>query len=110
MTTPSSRFRRVGFFSLRAALLAHLIILVFSVHLFFVPAGAEIRPMGWGAVMLGTCVLALLIVVPTAVIAIIKESPRLPGSIALILGFTPFWFARFLLYFALWLKGFHLAP
>jgi hypothetical protein len=102
--------QRFGSSSLRVALVAHLCILILSAHLFFIPAGIKIRPMGWGAATLVICLVTLFIALPLAVIAITKESPRWPGIIGLILGCTPFWFAHFLLHLAMWTKGFHLAP
>lgn len=101
---------RFGLAAVGVAAIAHVLVLAFSVQFFFVSAGAEIRPMGWAAMMFLIAICTFAIAVPTGAIAIKKERPRYFGILGLVLGFTPIGFALFLLNFAARIKGFDLSP
>jgi hypothetical protein len=101
---------RMGFAAIGVALVSHILVLVQSAQFFFIPAGTDVRPMGWALMMAVIAIGTFLVVVPTAVVAIVKESPRLVGIVALILGLTPFWLPGLILRIAARTNEFNLSP
>jgi len=90
--------------------MAHAVIVAVSAQFFFVPAGSEIRPMGWAGFVFIVSGVSFLLIVPASIVAIIKERPRLLGIIGLIGAFTSFPLSSFILHLAARIKGFELEP
>lgn len=104
------RSRPFTFAALTIVVLIHAGIFASSVQFFFVPAGAEIRPMGWGLVVGILSLVSLAVVEPVSIMATIKEKPRFLGIIGMIGGITPFLLSSFILHLAARIKGFELEP
>jgi hypothetical protein len=107
---PALQSRGFGTVALVLAIAAHLLIFLFSVQFFFVPAGSQIRPMGW-ALFVGLVSAGVFIVVePVSIISLFREKPRFLGVLGMVLGITPFPFSSFILHLAARIKGFELSP
>lgn len=94
--------------ALVAIVLAHAIAFAVSAQFFFVPAGSEIRPMGWAMFVGIVSFLSFLVAEPASIVATIKEKPRFLGIIGMIGGITPFFLSSFILHLAARIKGFEL--
>jgi len=101
---------RFGLAAIGVAALAHILVVISSLHLFMVPEGRGIRPMNWTYLMTVLAFWACIFVVPTAGLAVKKERPRYVGGVGLLLGLTPLLFAAFVLVLASWCRGFYLLP
>ena len=106
---PVLQSKGLGTQALSLAIAAHLMIFLFSVQFFFVPAGSHIRPMGWAMFVGMVSIGAFFIVECLSIISLVREKSRLIGVLGLILGITPFLFGSFILHFAAWVKGFGLS-
>jgi hypothetical protein len=89
----SERFPGFGPVAVSLALLSHLVILLFSVQFFFVPAGSSIRPMAWALLVFMISAGTFLVVEPISLIAIAREEPASVGIWGFILGITPWPFS-----------------
>jgi hypothetical protein len=96
--------------SLVVVVAAHVLVFLFSIQFFFVPAGSEIRPMGWAGFMFLIAAVAFVLGLPLGIIATIREKPKFLGIIGIVMSFTASFFSTFLLHFAERLKGFVLEP
>lgn len=96
--------------ALALAIAAHLLICLFSVQFFFVPAGSHIRPMGWAMFVGLVSVGAFIVVEPVSIISLFREKPRFLGVLGLVLGITPFPFSSLILHLAAMIRGFELSP
>jgi hypothetical protein len=96
--------------SLVVTVSAHVLVFLFSIQFFFIPAGSEIRPMGWAGFMFLIAAFAFVIGLPLGIIAATREKPKFLGIIGIVMSFTASFFSTFLLHFAEHLKGFVLEP
>ena len=107
---PTLQSRGFGTAALAMAIAAHLLILLFSIQLFFVAAGSHIRPMGWAMFVGLVSVGAFILVEPISIISLFREKPRFLGLLGLVLGATQFPISVFLLHVAARINGFELSP
>lgn len=89
---------------------ANALVLLFSVHFFFVSEGEYIRDMLWAAIVFVVSICTLGLAGTLGIIAIFRERPRIAGAVCLVLSLTPFFFSFLILESAMRLKGFHLSP
>ena len=104
------RNHRAGLAAFSVPVIANGLVWVFSRHLFSLPVGASIRPMGWVGLMAVITAATFVIAVPLGIIAFVKERPRVLGLIGVMMGFTPYFFADFLLNYAAAMRGLSISP
>ncbi|MBI5724967.1 MAG: hypothetical protein HZA50_13485 [Planctomycetes bacterium] len=104
-----SKTRVWGIVAITLGIAAHILIILFSLDLFAIPAGTHVRAMHWAYAVFMISTGAFFAVEPISIIAVIWGKPRTLGIIGMALGFTTFLFCAFILYLAAAVKGFVLA-
>lgn len=101
------QFVRVSIFT---ALWVHAAMVCFSLPLFSVPIGSDIRPMGWSMVTFFLAAWAFFFGFLPAFISLVAGRLRILSAVLCIVGLTPIVTSTMLLHFAQKLRGFTLAP
>lgn len=92
------------------AVAANGTVFLLSIPFYQVPAGAQIRPMGWAFWMFGIAVGALSLI-PVVILELWWSDIRgRSWVVALLLALTPLPLSELMLHHAMWLRGFELSP
>jgi hypothetical protein len=84
------------------------LVIALSLPFYFVPAGDEIRPMGWASTCSTIAFFSLIVIPPFAVSCMIQHRRFLWPLFSIFLALSPFPLAYFFLHNAAYTKGFTL--